>query len=311
MRCLCSLYRRRNAAGPAARLFKIGLRLLLLFPGLAGLAGSQVVANTGNGDQLSQSPRSWAEAGAANQGRILEAGSDVPLRFRERKTNARGDTTREVVESREGSVARLVQRNGAPLTVTENNEERERLNGILSSPETFLSRHRRDHAGREYALELVHALPGAMLWSYAPGQPQLADGAAKQVVLDFTPDPKFRPPTLIAEALSGIAGRVWLDAQTRCVTRIEGHILHPIDFGWGGMLARVREGGIVELEQTQVTQNRWFYSHLSEHVTLREMLVHTVTEDSTDNASEAHVLPAPVSFQQAVRDLLAMPVSTR
>ncbi len=279
--------------------------------GSAGAAGSAPQTAASSADLLTRSPLAWAEAGSASQERILNAGTDVPLRFTERKVNARGDTTRILIESRDGTIARIVQRDGKPLSAEENHAERDRLNDLLRSPDAFLRRHRHDHAGRDYALELVHTLPHAMLWSYAPGQPQLPDLSGPQIVLDFTPDPNFKPPSLITQGLTGIAGRVWIDGQTHCVTRIQARILRPVDFGWGGMLARVSEGGTVELEQRQAAEHRWFYSRLSEHVTLREMLVHTVNEQSQNNAWDPHVLPAPVSYQDAIRELLAMPVPTR
>ena len=260
---------------------------------------------------MSPSPRSWADAVAANQERILTADADVPLRYRERRVNAKGDTTREVIESREGAVARLIERDGGPLTAEEDAAERDRLNDIVGSPDAFLRRHRHSKVGRDYALELVHALPGAMLWSYAPGQPQLPNASGLQIVLDFTPDPKFKPPTLITEGLTGLAGRVWVDAQTHCLTRIEGRILHPVNFGWGGMLAKVNQGGTVELEQSQVSAQRWFYSRFDAKVTLREVLVHTVNEASRSSAWDAHALPAPISYGDAIHELLAMQVPTR
>ena len=256
-------------------------------------------------------PRAWAEAGAANQERIIDAGESVPLHYRVRRTDARGDTTREVIESRDGSVARLMARNGIPLTPEEDAAERDRLNQIISSPDAFLRHHRRERAGREYAVELVHALPGAMIWTYAPGQPQVSSDHGQQVVLDFTPDPRFKPPTLVTEGLTGIAGRVWIEANTRCVLRIQARILHPVDFGWGGMLARINQGGTVELEQTRAAEHRWFYSHLGEHVTVREMLVHTVNENSQSNAWDARPLPGSLSVQEAVHELLAMLPATR
>lgn len=259
----------------------------------------------------SRPPQTWAEEGAAHQERIVLAGEDVPLRYRVRKVDGRGDVTREVIESRDGAVARLVQRNGRPLIPAEDAAERERLEAILSHPEAWAKRHRREQAGREYALKLIRALPGAMIWSYVAGQPQLPEAHGPQIVLDFAPDPRFKPPTLITEGLSGIAGRVWLDAASRCVLRIDGRIVHPVDFGWGGMLARVSEGGTVQLDQAQVAEHRWFYTHMSEHVTVREMLVHTVNEQGESRAWDPKMLPAPLSGEQAVRELLAMPVPTR
>ena len=251
----------------------------------------------------------WADAGAANQERILKSGEDTPLIYRVRKVDARGDSTRVMLESRDGAVARTIEHNGAPLTPEKDAAERERLEGIEHDPETFIKRHRRERAGREYALELVHALPGAMLWSYAPGQPQLPRGTGPQVVLDFTPDPQFHPPTLVTEGLSGIAGRVWIDTASGCVLRIQGHLLHPVDFGWGGMLAKISEGGTVALEQAEAAPGRWLYTHLMMHLTVREMLVHTVAENAESSAWDARPLPHPVSVEEAVQQLLAIPVA--
>ncbi len=256
-------------------------------------------------------PRAWIEAAAANQDHLITNDEAAPLRYRVRKIDAKGDMTREEIESREGSVARLIQRNGGPLTVAEDSAERERLSDILASPSAFLERRQRSRAARGYARELIHAIPQAMLWSYAPGQPQPGGAHGLQVAVDFTPDPSYKPPTVVTEALKGIAGRVWIDAQSHCVTRVEGRVLRPVDFGWGGLLARVSEGGTVLFEQMAVGEHRWFFSRLSEHVVIREVLIHTVKENVEMTAWDAHLLPSPVSYQEAIHTLLAMPVPTR
>ncbi len=256
-------------------------------------------------------PHAWIAAAVANQDRILTDDEAAPLRYRVRKIDNKGDRTREEIESREGNVARLVQRDGGPLTAVEDSAERARLQEILASPGDFLERKQRSRVARGYARELVHALPQAMFWTYAPGQPQPGGGHGLQVVVDFAPDPRYKPPTVVTEALKGIAGRVWIDAQSHCVTRIEGRVLHPLDFGWGGLLARITEGGTVTFEQTAVGEHRWLASRLSEHVAIREVLVHTVKENVEMTAWDAHLLPSPLSYQDAIRALLAIPVPTR
>ena len=280
----------------------------LWLPGSAAPLTQDVVAVAGTPPG---SPRDWVNAAAANQERIINEDGAIPVRYRIRKTDAKGSTTREVIESREGNVARLIERNGAPLTVEEDSAERQRLQSILDSPGKFLSRRQNDREARSYALELVRNMPRAMIWTYAPGQPQTPDARGPQVVLDFTPDPHFKPPTLVTEGLTGIAGRVWIDARTRCVTRIAGSILHPVDFGWGGILARINQGGTVEFEQAPLSDRRWLYSHLSEHLTVREVLVHTVRENTVMDASDPHLLPGPISYREAINALLAIPVPTR
>lgn len=260
---------------------------------------------------LTVAPVQWARVAAANEEHIINYDNAVLLRYKVDRKDAKGEVLRQVIESKDGSVARLIAHNGQPLTAEENSAERDRLQGILDSPDAFLRRVRRDEGSRSYATELLHSMPGAMIWTYAPGQPQLPGVASQQVVLDFKPDPKFKPPSLITEGLTGISGRIWIDANSRCVLRIQGQILHPVDFGWGGVLARIREGGYVEMEQRPAGDKRWIYAHIIERITIREVMVHTVQENAEVRVSEVAPLPAAVSFREAVQQLLALPVATR
>ena len=259
----------------------------------------------------SGSPQAWVDAAGENQKRILADEDRLPVRYRVHKVDAKGDIVREVIETREGNVARLIGRNAAPLSAEENKAERGRLEGILASPDQFLSHEQRDRASRRFALELIGDMPRAMLWSYAPGQPQPPHARGTQVVLDFTPDPAFKPSTLVTEGLTGIAGRIWIDAGSRCLTRIEGKILHPVNIGWGGVLARVNGGGTMAFEQESIGGGRWLYARLVEHIVIREVLVRTVHEDAELNIFDVQHMPTLPTYEEAIRTLLAIPVPTR
>ena len=227
-----------------------------------------------------------------------------PLRYLMRIVNRKGDTTREVIESAQGNVARLIQRDGKPITRSEDADERSRLNDILASPNDFLKHQERNSAGLTYANQLIKLLPEAGRYTYAPGQPQPPGATSPQVVIDFEPNPQFRPPTMIAELLTGLKGRVWIDEGTGTMTRIEGDIIRPVNFGWG-IVARIYPGGHVEFEQTCVDGKRWIYSHLDMNITVREVLLHTVNDKTKMRAWNFELLPSPVSYQDAIHALLA------
>ncbi len=260
---------------------------------------------------LALPPLRWAEWAGKSEQSIVNYDANALLRYRVRRVDAKGEFEREVIESRDGSVARLLSRDGHRLTADENTDERDRLQAILDSPDAFLRHVRRERGSRTYATELLQAMPKAMLWTYTQGQPQLAGATGPAIVLDFTPDPQFKPPSLVTEALSGIAGRMWVDAGTHCVTRFQGRVLHPVELGWGGVLARVKEGGSIELEQRRASDRRWLFSRLVEHLTIREVLVHTAEENVDMSATDVQPLPTPISVREAVKLLLALPVPTR
>ncbi len=226
------------------------------------------------------------------------------MRYLIRKVDRKGDTTRQVIESAQGNLARLVQRNGKPITAAEDAAERERLNSILVSPGEFLKHQQREGAGKSYALQVIKLMPSATLYSYTPGQPQPPGATSPQVVIDFRPDPAFHPPTIASELLTGLEGRVWIDARTGTMTRMQANITRPVNFGWG-IVGRVYPGGRLEFEQTFVDGKRWAYSHLDENVTVREMMLRTVNDKSKMTAWNFQLLPARISYQDAVHALLA------
>ena len=251
----------------------------------------------------SGTPNSWVEAAVRSELAMMQD-EKHPMRYLIRIVNRKGDMTREVIESAQGNVARLIQRDGKPITAAEDADERKRLNDILSSPGDFLKHQQRNGAGITYATQLIKLLPQAGIYTYAPGQPQPAGSTSPQVVIDFHPNPEFHPPTMVAELLTGLKGRVWIDARTGTMTRIEGDIIRPVNLGWG-VVARIYPGGHVEFEQTVVEGKRWIYSHLDMNITIREVMFHTVNDKTRMNTWNFQLLPSPMSYQDAVHALLA------
>ena len=251
-------------------------------------------------------PRVWVDAASTNELRIISDDGNFPLRYLSRKINNKGDTTRDVIESREGTVARMVLRDGRPLTPVEDQAERQRLTDLISSPSDFARHAKKDMSARKFSMDVIRQMPAAMQATYVPGQPQLP-GRPPQVVIDFTPDPKYKPATMLSEVLTGIAGRMWVDCAAKRTLRIEGHVLKMVDMGFG-ILARVYPGGTVEFEQIPVGGDRWAYSKLRENLTVRAMLVKTVHENAVMDSADFKPLAAPIGYQDAIRILLATPL---
>ena len=207
-------------------------------------------------------------------------------------------------------MARLVSRDGRPLTAEEDADERERLNGLIDSPSIFEKHHKRNVSARAYSSELIRLMPKAMIYTYAAGQPQPRGVNSTQIVIDFQPDPKFQPPTMVSELLTGIEGRLWIDARLHVVTRGETRVVRAVNFGWG-MLAHIYPGGTVEFEQAQVGDGHWVYSRVDEHLKIREELVKTANENTTMTASKLQRMPEQLSYQDAIRKLLDTPLPTK
>lgn len=251
-------------------------------------------------------PRSLVVDAAANELIALHH-KDSYLRYRMEIVNERGDQVRDVIESKDGTVARLIMKDGKPLSAEQDNAERQRLNDIIASPAAYAKHVKNSESEKKMADTLVPLMADAMINTYTPGQPQSGrNGGAPEIVLDYAPNPKWNPPNTEAQALTGLKGRAWIDAKTHYVVRMDGTIFRSVNFGWG-MLAHIYPGGKVVMNQTNVGGNRWIFTDFSMELTVRALMVKTLNIHSTARTSNYQIL-APMSYQDAIRMLLATPL---
>ncbi len=258
------------------------------------------------------SPREWVVDASNNEIKALTHSGSY-LRYRVHTVDHRGDRVRDAIETTDGSVARLVLKDGRPLTPDEDKEERDRLAGLLATPADFAKHTKEDTEGKKLAADLIRMLPDAMTYSYTPGQPQTSGASAPEVVLDYAPKPGWNPPTTVSEGLRGLRGRVWIDARTHYVVRMEGDIFQSVNLGWG-MLAHIYPGGKLLLEQRSVklgagpSDERWIYTHFADDLKVRAVLIKTLTVHTEIDSSDYQPLATPPTYQDAIRALLATPL---
>jgi hypothetical protein len=258
---------------------------------------------------LSVPPRSWVVDAAANELVALHH-KDSYLRYRMETVNEKGSQVRDVIESKDGTVARLILKDGKPLTPEQDKGERQRLNDMIASPAAYAKHVKNGESEKTMADKLVPLMADAMINTYTPGQPQSGrNGGALEIVLDYKPNPKFVPPNTEAQALTGLEGRVWIDAKTRYVVRMEGTIARGVNFGWG-MLAHIYPGGKLVMNQTNVGSNRWIFTDFSMQLSVRALMVKRLDIRSSAKASGFQTL-GPMSYQDAIHLLLATPLPDR
>jgi hypothetical protein len=287
----------------------IAVLSLFLLNAMAGpYAGSQD-ANPASASLLSIPPRSWVVDASANELVALHHKGSY-LRYRMEMVNEKGSQVRDVIESKDGTVARLIMKDGKPLTPEQDKGERERLNDMIASPAAYSKHVKNGDSEKKMADTLVPVMADAMINTYTPGQPQSGrNGGALEIVLDYKPNPKWVPPTTEAQALTGLEGRVWIDAKTRYVVRMEGTIFRSVNFGWG-MLAHIYPGGKLVMDQTNVGGNRWIFTDFSMQLSVRALIVKRLDIRSSAKASGFQTL-GPMSYQDAIHLLLATPLPDR
>jgi hypothetical protein len=89
----------------------------------------------------------------------------------------------------------------------------------------------------------------------------------------------YSPPSIQAEALTGMRGTLWIDAATFNWVRITATVVQPVSIY--GFFARIEPGTSFELEKAPVAGDIWLPSHFAQHARTRILLLfrHNTDED--------------------------------
>jgi len=240
----------------------------------------------------------------AIQHRIDAGGSHQPLRYRLRKTDEQHDTTKDIIETKDGDVARLVALHGQPLSDQASQAELDRLNTLADHPEIQQHRHQREQKDEDRANRLMRLLPDAFLFRFEGLVPCAAGQCYR---LSFAPNPHFDPPDLEAAVLRGLAGEVWIDEAQERLTRLDGHLISNVDFGWG-IVGKLDKGGTIQIEQADVGGHDWEVTGLKLNLHGKALMVKSLSFQITEEASDFSLVPSGLDYRKAIQLLEEGPI---
>jgi hypothetical protein len=221
-----------------------------------------------------------------------------PMRFRLRKSSPRLTTVKEIVETRDGAVARLVSQFDRPLSLPDEQKEQARLDLLLSDPSR--QQHRKQSEDEDFGivLNLLRMLPKAFIYQYA-GMGQSPCGPVQKFT--FSPNPRFNPPDMQTQALTAMSGELWIDAAQERVTRLEGHLQQDTDYAWG-ILGKLNKGGWLVMEQADMGGHQWRIARFQINMNLR-ILFKVKSFDTVEEMSRYEPVPPGIDYRQAIQML--------
>jgi hypothetical protein len=221
-----------------------------------------------------------------------------PMRYLLRKSSTRITSTKEIVETSDGDVARLIALNDRPLTAADEQREQARLDALLSNPRLQLHRKQSENSDTARALKVLRVLPTAFLYQFA-GTATTATGSV--VKFTFKPNPQFNPPDLETGVLTAMAGEIWIDPVEERVVRLAGSLQQDKDFGLG-LLGQLNKGGWVEIYQADVGGHQWRIVHIKLVMNGR-VLFKTKNADSVQDYSQFAPVSPGLNYRQAIQML--------
>jgi len=197
----------------------------------------------------------------------------------------------EIVETKDGSLSRLLSINDRPLTPRQQGEEDERVRELMASRSAQQKLRRSLDAETLQGRRLFKMLPDAFVFSYAGGDGNL-------VKLSFRPNPSFRAPSLEARVFHDMEGEMWVDCKQERLAGFDGHLTQAVKFGFG-LLGHLDKGGHFEVRQAEVVPGHWDMTTLSLEMTGRALLFASIGVQKKENHQDFHRVPDDLTLTQA------------
>jgi hypothetical protein len=229
--------------------------------------------------------------------------SSHPMRFELRKSSPRLTTTKEIVETRDGSVAMLRAVNDQPPSEADAKKEQQRLDALLADPGKQHHRKRGQEEDTQRALKVLRVLPEAFIYQYAG---TVAAGPVSAAKFTFSPNPSFVPPDLETEVLTALNGEIWVDPVQVRVLHLQASLQRDVEFGWG-VLGRLYKGGWLNMDQTDVGDGVWRIVRFQMNMSAR-VLIRTKSFETLEVESHYSPVPATLDYRQGIALLRAGPV---
>jgi outer membrane lipoprotein-sorting protein len=176
-------------------------------------------------------------------------------------------------------IARLIEKNGKPLSEKEQKNEDEEVQKRVAGIEKRIAKKEAKAAAQSTTAEtdeenrrvsIAELLRASLLKN--PRRERFR--GRDVVVFDFEPNPNFdyKNAKSFLKFFGKTAGVMWIDAEDKQVARIEAVLADSFNIG-GGVLAKLRKGASFTLEQERVGDEIWLPSLADINLSVRVMLV--------------------------------------
>jgi hypothetical protein len=178
-------------------------------------------------------------------------------------------------------IRRLVEKDGKPLSEKDQREEDERVQKEVADIEKKIARNEsKGEASNEddRRLSVAEVLRASLLKN--PRRERFR--GRDVVVFDFEPNPDFdmKNAKSILKFFGKVGGVMWIDEKDKQVARMEASLLDSFKIG-GGLLANLKKGATLTIEQERVNDEIWLPSMTDINISARVFLVKGLTLNQT------------------------------
>ena len=219
-------------------------------------------------------------------------------RFKERSESGDGSETRDVIDTSQGHVDRIIAIQDKPLSDDQNLKQYRRLEKFLTDASALRDQLKDQKDEIQRRIRMARAMPDAVLLQPAGTE---SDG---QLRFTFTPNPAFAPHDRESQIYRGMRGTLWIDPVHERITHVKGELFKDVTFGWG-ILGKLNKGGRYEASQTQVAPGVWVMTLLDVDFRGSVLFFGRLRIQRKETSTDFTPAPPGLTLQSAIKQLMA------
>ena len=196
-----------------------------------------------------------------------------------------------VVQTSQGSVKRLMERNRKPLSAAEAEAEQQRIQNFIHNPSQIRKQQRDSAQDDKNAEDLLRLLPRAFRWKVVSETDELT-------TLSYEPNPDFDAPDIKSRVMGTMGGEMVIDRKAHRIRTIKGELTDDVSIGWG-ILGKLRKGGTFDVERREIAPGIWQIVETHVHINGRALFFKSIGQQQDEISSDFTRVPQTTTLEQA------------
>jgi hypothetical protein len=224
-----------------------------------------------------------------------DAADHTHWRYHIHREDEKGSQDRDVIDTKDGQIARTLLINGQPLTPEQRSADELRMKKLVDDPSERAKRDKRAKEDESKAAQMFKAIPDAFVFKY--------EGAENgQVRLSFFPNPHYDAPTRELQVFRSMSGMIWIDRAGLRMTRLDGSLFEDVTFGWG-LLGRLNKGGAFSVSQSRIADDHWEIVSLDVRMSGHAVVFKTINVKQLQRITDFHRISDSMTISEAYQVL--------
>jgi hypothetical protein len=234
--------------------------------------------------------------------------ADEPSKYmyKDRRQTPHVTTTKEMVETTDGTVARLIAYNDQPPTPEQRAQDDQKLENLLKDPDAMKKKRKEQDEDADRVRKMFREIPKAFLFEFAGTD--VGKNGDEEVKLNFKPNPNYDPPSRETSVYAAMQGSMWIDTKEERLAKIEATLFRDVTFGWG-ILGHLDKGGHFNIEQTDLGGGRWEATSMNIQFTGKALLFKTINLHQIETLSDFRRIPENTTLTQGIEMLRKNPTA--